>query len=100
MLLVHTDEGHQVKRVECTFNGYGFGHWALGESECRNKIQNPFRTFSDFALVSVCKNTGGICAQGDTSLLATSMHVPHLTGEHEITEKRELVDDNDRHIEA
>ena len=33
-------------------------------------------------------------------LLATSGNVLHLTGDHEIPEERELVDDNDRHLEA
>ena len=33
-------------------------------------------------------------------MLATSMHVLRLTGEHEIPEVRELVDDNDRQLET
>ena len=66
----------------------------------RDEIQNPFSVFSDFPFILVCKNTGGVCARGGTGLLSTSMHVLRLTGEHEIPEKRELVDDNDRHLET
>ena len=80
-------------------NGYGFG-WAFKESDWRDEIQNPFSVFSDFPFILVCKNTGGVCARGSTGLLSTSMHVLRLTCEHEIPEKRELVDDNDRHLET
>ena len=74
--------------------------WALEQSEWRDEIQNPFSVFSDFAFILVCKNTGGVCARGGTSLLAASVHVLRLTGEHEIPEERELVDNNDRHLET
>ena len=74
--------------------------WAFKESDWRDEIQNPFSVFSDFPFVLVCTNTGGVCVQGGTALLATSMHVLRLTREHESPEKRELVDGNDRHLET
>ena len=73
--------------------------WAFKESDWRDEIQNPFSMFSDFPFILVCKNTGGVCARGGTSLLL-SMYVLRLTCEHEIPEKRELVDDNHRHWET
>ena len=74
--------------------------WAFKESDWRDEIQNPFSVFWDFPFILVCKNTGGVCVRGGTGLLSTSMHVLRLTCEHEIPEKRELVDDNDRHLET
>ena len=56
--------------------------------------------FSHFSFVLVCKNTCGVYARGGTGLLATSMHVLRLTGEHEIPEERELVDDNGWHLKT
>ena len=80
-------------------NGYGFG-CAFNESDKRDAKQNPVSVFWDFLFILVCKNTGGVCARGGTGLLSTSMYVFRLACEHEIPEKRELVDDNDRHLET
>ena len=74
--------------------------WAFKESDWRDEIQNPFRVFSGSSFIPVCKNIGSVCALGSTGLLSTTMHVLRLTGEHEIPEKRELVDDNNRHVET
>ena len=73
---------------------------ALQESEWRDEIQHPSGVNSGIPFVMVCKNTGGVCAREGTGLLTTSMHVLCLTGEHEIPERGELVDDNDRHFET
>ena len=80
-------------------NGYGFG-WAFNESDRRDGIQNPVSGFSELSFIMVCKKTGGVCVRGGTGLLSTSMHVLRLTCEHEIPEIRELVDDNDWHLET
>ena len=72
--------------------------WALEESEWRDEIQNPFSVLSHFPFILIWKNTGDVCARLGTVRLATSMHVLRLTGEHEIPEERELVNDNHRHL--
>ena len=74
--------------------------WKFKECDWRYEVQNPVSVFCDISFILVCNNTGGVCARAGTGLLPTSMHVPRLTCEHEIPEKRELVDDNDRHIET
>ena len=76
--------------------------WAFKESDRKDEIQNPVSVVSDVPSILVCKNTGVVCTRGSTGLLSTSMRVLLLTvgGEHEIPEKRELVDDNDRHLET
>ena len=84
--------------VERAFDDYGFGHWKRVSGEM--KIQHPFSMFSDFPFVLVCTNTGGVCARGCRSELATNLLILRLTGEHEIPEKRELVDDPDCHLQA
>ena len=71
------------------------------ESDWRDELQNHFSVFRDFHFIPVCKSTGGVCARGATGLMSTGMHGLCLTiGEHEIPEKRELVDDNDRYLET
>ena len=67
------------------------------KSDRRNEIRYPFSVFWDSLFILVCKNTGGMWAQG---VLSTSMRVPRLTCEHEIPEIGELVDDDDRHFET
>ena len=78
----------------------GFECWALEEREGGDEMQNPFSVLSNSPFILIWKNTGDMCARLGTVRLATGMHVLRLTGEHEIPEIRELVDDNDRHLET
>ena len=72
----------------------------MQESEWRNEIQNLVSMFPDINFALICK-TQAVRARGETEVCwQPVILVPHLTGEHEIPEKRELVDDNERHLQT
>ena len=61
-------------------------------------VVDQFPVLWDFVIIGATLQT--VCTRGCRSLLATSILILRLTGEHEIPEIRELVDDIDRHLQA
>ena len=55
----------------------------------------PAQQALQYSLRLDLQNTQAVCAR---SLLATSVLILHLTGEHKIPEIRKLIDGSDRHL--
>ena len=61
-------------------------------------IQNLSSAFSDISFTLICIIHRRCVHARDKSLLSPSLLILRLTSEHKIPEKRELIDDNDRHL--
>ena len=74
--------------------------WALEGSEWINEIQNLFSKFSNICFALICKTHRRFVPEELEVYWQPVYSFYILTGEHEIPEKRELVDDNDRHLQT
>ena len=62
-------------------------------------VVDQFPVLWDFVLIDATTHT--VCAPEDAGVCwQPVILVPRLTGEHKIPEKRELVDDNERHLQT
>ena len=84
--------------TQSALNGYGFGHWKRVSGE---KKYETCSARSPIFPSPWSAKTQAVCAREEAEVaLTTSTLIPRLTGEHEIPEKRELVDDPDRHLQT
>jgi len=91
----------------------GFGHWKVVSGEMKKKkekIKNPFSTFSEFAFALICNththtHTHKRCGAREEAEVCwkqttKTLFIRHLTGDHEVPEKRKLIDCNERHLQT
>ena len=62
-------------------------------------MQNPLSTFSDFSFALICKTQGGVCLE-EAEICWQQTFILHFTGDHEFPKIRELVNDNERHLQT